>query len=109
VASVEQPAEADSELGAKLSALTPELRERMDLDDAANGVVVTGVNPNGKAARQGLAVGDLITEVDGQSVESPAELEKVLAEARKAEKAAVALLVKRGDNALYLGLRLADA
>jgi S1-C subfamily serine protease len=54
-------------------------------------------------------VGDLITEVDGQSVESPAELEKVLAEARKAEKAAVALLVKRGDNALYLGLRLADA
>lgn len=109
VASAEQPAEADSELGAKLSALTPELRQRMDLEDADSGVVVTGVNPNGKAARQGLVVGDVITEVDGQAVEDPAEFEKVLAEARKAEKPAVALLVKRGGNALYLGLRLADA
>ncbi len=110
VASASQPEETESnKLGAKLSALTPELRERMGLEEAADGVVVTGVAPNGLAARQGLEVGDLIAEADGKSVDSPATLEQVLDEARHEDKKAVALLVKRNGNALYLGLRLADA
>ncbi|SMF60575.1 serine protease Do [Tistlia consotensis] len=109
-AALEQPSQGESDkLGAKLSALTPELRDQLQLDSSTKGVVVTGVAPNGLAARQGLKPGDVISEVDGKTVDTPAALDKAIDQAREHDKKAVALLVKRDGNALYLGLTLAGA
>src|SRR5262245_45901410 len=55
-------------LGAKLQEVTPELSQAFDLK-RPGGAVVTNVTAASPAARAGLKAGDVIVEVDGQSVD----------------------------------------
>ncbi|MFY9841445.1 MAG: PDZ domain-containing protein [Xanthobacteraceae bacterium] len=55
------------------------------------GVVVTGVNADGIAAEHGFQVGDVILEVGGKTVSTPAEVRKSLADARSEGKHTVLL------------------
>src|SRR5579863_7508192 len=55
-------------------------------DDGNGGVVVTAVDPNGVAADHGFQVGDVILDVGGKTVSSPADVRKQLADARKEGK-----------------------
>lgn len=68
--------------------------------DAANGVLVTGLTPDGSADTAGVMVGDVIVEIDGVglAIESPAaSLLEQLAETGSGE--AVELVVERaGEN-----------
>jgi len=57
-------------LGAKLQAVTPEIAESLGLR-SPSGALVASVLPNGPAAKAGLKSSDLITGVDGQSVDDP--------------------------------------
>ena len=50
---------------------------------ADGGVVVTAVDPNGVAADHGFQVGDVILDVSGKSVASPADVRRQIADARK--------------------------
>ncbi|MDA8291282.1 MAG: trypsin-like peptidase domain-containing protein [Actinomycetota bacterium] len=54
------------------------------------GVVVTAVQPGGPAARAGIAVGELITAVNGHATRAFTDLEAVLAELRPGTRAIVA-------------------
>ena len=49
--------------------LTPEMAQRLNTN-RESGVVVVGVRPDGKAAKAGVQQGDLILEVNRQSVSS---------------------------------------
>ena len=66
----------------------------------SSGVLVE--DATGPAARAGIEAGDVILAVNNQEVNSPAELARLLGEQRQR----VALLVKRGDSAHYVSLRL---
>ncbi|MEK9662025.1 MAG: DegQ family serine endoprotease [Alphaproteobacteria bacterium] len=90
-------------LGATLSALTDEARQALGLAEDVEGVVVTGVDPQGPAAEKGLRPGDVIEQVDGRKVGKPADVTAAV-EDRKSEKA-VLLLVNREGNALFVGIR----
>jgi Do/DeqQ family serine protease len=57
-------------LGAKLQAVTPEIAESLGLR-SPNGALVASVVANSPAARAGLKSSDLITAIDGQTVEDP--------------------------------------
>ncbi len=57
-------------LGAKLQAITPEIAENLSLA-RPSGALVASVVPSGPAARAGLKTGDVITAIDGQTVEDP--------------------------------------
>ncbi|HLW28510.1 MAG TPA: PDZ domain-containing protein [Kiloniellales bacterium] len=100
----EQPSER---LGARLSQLGDQEREQFGLDEDQSGVVIAALDPNGKAAAQGLRVGDVIEEIDGQAVAAPAEVEELLAAAEEDGRSAVVLLLRRGGEAMFVGLRLA--
>ena len=83
-------------LGLSLATLTPELARAANLPPNAHGVIVTGVDPNGDAADEGLQRGDLIISVNNQLVTTPAQVVAGVDTARRAGRSSVLLLVKRG-------------
>ncbi|MDP2411583.1 MAG: Do family serine endopeptidase [Pseudolabrys sp.] len=70
----------------------------------SEGVVVTGVDAAGAAAERGFATGDVILEVGGQAVSTPADVRKVVNTARTEGKRTVLLRVKKGDNTRFVAL-----
>ena len=91
-------------MGLKIAPLSDELKQKYKLDDKATGVVITEVTDGGLASDRGLKPGDLIVEVQQQSVASPAELMKHLAEARDAGRKSVLLLVQNKDGLRWVPL-----
>jgi serine protease Do len=70
----------------------------------AEGVVVTGVDSAGVAADHGFATGDVILEVGGKTVSTPADVRKMIASARSGGKRTVLMRVKKGDNSRFVAL-----
>jgi serine protease Do len=61
-------------MGIGISDVTPENAKFFDVTDA-DGAVVTQVEPDSPAAKGGLKVGDVITELDGKKVSDAGELQ----------------------------------
>ena len=84
-------------LGVAVRALSPEEGRQVHLK---SGLVVE--EANGAAARSGIAPGDIIVAVNGAAVASPADLQKLVAQAGKQ----LAVLVQRGEEKIFLPVRL---
>ena len=80
--------------------------------DTANnqdgGVVIAEVDPTGQAAEHGLQPGDVILSVGAKSVNSPAEVEKMVADAKAGGHKAVLLRIKSGDQTQFVALTFAQ-
>jgi serine protease Do len=63
-------------LGLELSQLTDEMRKRFKVRDSVKGILIVSVEPNSPLADQRVMPGDVITEVTGQAVASPADLQR---------------------------------
>jgi len=112
VAAVQPQAEPVREaetLGMKLSAITPEVRERFELDEAVTGVAVTDVDAEGAAADKGIRPGDVIVEVQQDEVSKPDEVLAKVEEMRTAERRAVLLLLRqRSGDLRFVAVTLDD-
>ena len=75
----------------------------------SNGVVVTAGADGGIAADHGFRVGDVILDVGGKPVSTPAEVRKSLSEARKEGKHTVLFRVKSGEGTKFVALPLGNA
>lgn len=87
-------------VGVTVSGLTDALRESFEIPENAQGVVVTTVKNNSEAAEKGLAIGDVIAEINQQPIKDAAQAKKVIDDAQKSGKTSVLLLVDhqgRGD------------
>jgi serine protease Do len=91
-------------LGMKVAPMSEELRQRFKLDDKQKGVVITDLNTDGLAASRGLKLGDVIVEVQQQSVAVPADIQKRFADARSQGKRSVLLLVQQKDGMKWVPL-----
>src|SRR6476661_6489818 len=74
----------------------------------SEGVVVTGVDSNGVAADHGFSTGDVILEIAGKSVSTPADVRDVVASARTDGKRSVLMRVQKGDNTRFVALPLGN-
>jgi len=92
---------ADEALGVAVEPLTPQLANRLQVPRDTDGVVVTDIDPDGRAADAGLREGDVIRQVDGKGVHSAAELRSALS--GKADRPAL-ILVQRGGNSFFATL-----
>ena len=68
------------------------------------GLVVTDVDPDGKAAEHGFKSGDVILEGAGKSVSSARDLRQALADAKSQGKHDVLLRVKTADNTHFVAM-----
>jgi serine protease Do len=68
------------------------------------GVVVTGIDPTGVAADEGVELGDVILEVGGKSVQSPAEIDDGIRDARRDGKPTIMLRLKSGETTRFVAL-----
>jgi len=99
----------DSALGMKLSKLDGETRDHFGLPENAKGVIITDIDPNSEAAAKGLSVGDVIVQVSGKSVSTPADIEKSIKTAKSSNRKAVLLLVKKEDQQRFVALPIRKA
>ena len=73
----------------------------------SEGVVVTEVAPNGPAAERGMQSGDVILEIGGKKVSTPAEVRDAVGAARKDNKSNVLVRMKRENNSRFITLPVA--
>ena len=94
-------------LGMKVAPMSAALRDKYQLPAEQKGVVITEVAPNGPAAERGLKPGDVVIEVLQREVGSPADVQKQIDAARKADRKFVLMLIQRQDGTLNVPLPLA--
>ena len=86
-------------VGLVLRELTPEQKQQLKV---RSGVLVEGAE--GVAARAGIQRGDVVIAVNNNEVKNVEHLNQMLAQFAKGRN--VALLVKRGDGAIYVPLKI---
>jgi serine protease Do len=72
----------------------------------ADGVVVTNVDPDGPAADQGLASGDVILQAEGRKIAGVADLRSTVEAVQKAGKHAVLMRVRSADGIKFVAVPL---
>lgn len=75
----ESPGKAEDELGIEVTDITPNIAERFNLA-SRDGVIVVNVAGESKAAEAGIREGDIIKEINHQSIDSASEYEAVISE-----------------------------
>jgi serine protease Do len=94
------------DLGLTIAVLDDKLRQRFEIDDETQGVVVTDVDPSGNAAAKGMRAGDVIVEVSQTPVSTPAEVVDKIAEATKAERKSLLLLIEGESGVRWVAVRI---
>jgi serine protease Do len=92
------------QLGLAVIDIEPKVREELGLEERG-GALVGNVSP-GAAQDAGIRRGDIVLMFDGIDVKSAKHLRELIEQA--GDKRTVAVLVKRGENPLFMALRLKD-
>ncbi|MEQ1902042.1 MAG: Do family serine endopeptidase [Devosia sp.] len=71
-----------------------------------DGVLIQDVQPDTPAAERGLAIGDVILEVDNKAVTSAAEFEDALKAVKDSGRQTALIKTERNGNARFIGLPL---
>jgi serine protease Do len=98
------PAEekASVDLGMSVQEITPEMARQLRLKETG-GVIVSQVESGSPADEAGLQRGDIIQEINGQSIRRLGDYQAAMGKVKKDE--VVRLLVKRGERNIYLAFR----
>jgi serine protease Do len=75
----------------------------------AEGVVVINVDPNGPASEHGMKTGDVILDVGGKAVATPADVRNAISDAQKNGKRTVLMRLKSNDATKFIAIPLARA
>lgn len=87
--------------GVGVGDITPEMRGQMQIPSRIKGAIITGIEPDSPAARQGLREGDIILELDRRPCANAEEAVK-LSEEIKGPK--VLVLIYRNGRTRYLAI-----
>ncbi|MCA8930079.1 MAG: DegQ family serine endoprotease [Alphaproteobacteria bacterium] len=93
---------AIDDMGISVSSLTDKTRERMELPDDVNGVLVTDVMADGNAAKKGLKPGDILVELNQEAVTKPSEVASIVATVKEAGRKSVLVLFNRGGERRFV-------
>ncbi len=81
-------------IGVSTVALTKQLADYFGIADG-RGVLVTNVSDDGPAAKAGIKAGDVITAIDGEAIDSPGDISRVINRKKEGE---VSLTVMRNKS-----------
>lgn len=97
-----KPSDVESTLGLRVRSLTPEIAQRLRLEDA-DGVVISDVAQESPAAEAGLRRGDVIRELDHIAIQNMDDYDA--ATSKLTPESTVLLLVERRGSSLYIALK----
>jgi len=92
----------DPEIGVRVQRITPETARRLGLN-STKGVLIVEIQPGSPADQAGLEPADVIREVNQRPVNNISDFERAVRQGRRGER--ILLLVQRGDNAVFFGLK----
>lgn len=84
--------------GVSVEDMDTQTAQQLGLPPNTSGVVVTGINPSSRAAGSGLQRGDVIQEVDRQSIKTSSDFERAM----RNSKDETLLLVNRRGSTMYV-------
>ncbi len=90
-------------IGVTVRDLNAELAAQIGIKET-KGVVVVAVKPGGIAEEAGIAVGDVIKEIDGTQINTVADFAKAISAHKKDE--ITRLLLRRGDSSLFVAIKV---
>ena len=83
------------------------LRKKFSIEKDVNGVVVVGVVADGVASQMGVRIGDVIVEVDQNTITEPSEVVTIIKNVvEKGKKKSVLFTVNRQGSIRFIGLKL---
>jgi serine protease Do len=95
-----------SGLGLSLAPIDNDARTQFKIPGSIQGVLVTDVAPDSTAWEKNIRSGDVIIQVAGQNVRTPADVtQRVEADAKSGKKVEL-MLVNRGGDLAYIALKL---
>jgi serine protease Do len=92
----------EGRFGMSVQPFTPDMADQLGVPSSTEGLVVAGVDPDGRAAEAGIQEGDVIEKVNGHAVKTGDELKAALD--RTTTKPAL-LLVNRKGSTFFATLR----
>jgi serine protease Do len=92
-------------LGVSVAPLTPELAERFKAPKDAHGLLVQGVDPDGRAASAGMQEGDIIQSVNRQPVKTVDDLRSAM---KGSSDKPILLLINRQGNSVFMTVKPAN-
>ena len=95
-----------SVLGLAVAPLSDAARRKYEIRPSVTGVVITGVDDNSDAGRKALQPGDVVVSANQTPVTTPAALAAVVAQAKKAGRTSIFLMVTRGAQTGPIVLKL---
>jgi Do/DeqQ family serine protease len=98
----DEPDDDKTRLGVAVAPLTPELAVRQGLAREARGMLVQEVRPDSRADDAGILPGDVILEVNRQSVGTVEELRSAM---RRSSERPALVLISRGGRELFVTVR----
>ena len=95
------------ELGIRVKVITQDDRSRLELGNNLSGVIISDIDPDSFLVRQGIAVDDIILEIQGKKVQNSSDLLTVIDDVIAQGKENVLLVFYAGQNAKkYIGAKL---
>jgi serine protease Do len=98
--------QGDNAIGAEMVALTRESREKYQVPDSAQGVLVVAVADGSLAAKNGIVEGDLIQRVGRRIASRPADVLDAVDDAINASRDTVVFLFSRGGSSSFVPFKL---
>lgn len=93
-------------VGMSVAAISPQDRQAFNIEKDVQGVIVKSTKSSSEAAEKGLSEGDVIVEINQQSVTDTASVKDIIDKAVKGGRNSVLLLVNRENDVRFVALRL---
>ncbi len=97
-------ADLAEKIGVKVSAVTPEIRDRFNISSNVKGVAVVEVVQGSQAEQEGFAEGDVILEINRNPVESISDFNKALKGVKTGDS--ILFLIQRKGNTFFKAFKL---
>lgn len=98
--------EVEKNIGISVGDLTADLRNQLDLDQSATGVVILSVEPNSIAAEQGLRANDIIHQINRDEILTARDFKRVVKQLKKGD--AVAFWIERNGMSFVVPFRIKE-
>jgi serine protease Do len=95
-----------NELGLKIAPVNTALRQKYDLEDSIEGLVVLDADLNSDAAKKGIGEGDVIIDINQKPVQANDEAKEIIKDSINAKRDKVLLLINSNGRITFIAVKL---